>query len=234
MGESRSVNQVPVRPNIWNKALPVVELFESIQGEARFAGVPSVFIRTAGCNLQCSWCDSKFSWFPAAKVNHVLLTELKELLSIYDDKHIVITGGEPLIYQKFFGKLIKDTHGRYEFEFETNGTIKPTCKTAYYSVSPKLKSSGNKNSIKINVLKEFLKFNSIFKFVIADEKDWEEMEDIIRQADIPANRVWIMVEGVRNYKIKKGAKKLMPKILENGYNYSPRLQIAIWGKRRAV
>ena len=74
----------------------VSEIFHSIQGEGKLAGVPSVFIRTSGCNLRCTWCDTPYtSW--DAKGRQMTVDQIAERVAGYDCKHVILTGGEPMI-----------------------------------------------------------------------------------------------------------------------------------------
>lgn len=200
----------------------------SIQGEGLNAGVPVIFIRTSGCNVLCQHCDTKYSW------GQGLETDIdKEIKRFPNIKHIIFTGGEPLLRKKEIQEFIK-RHKDYKFEFETNGTISPLgfSPKVQFNVSPKFGRLAGKNMVNIEILKEFLKYNSYFKFVIGQDSDWDEMEDVITKVKIPANRVYIMPEGIKDWRNKMNAKKFMDKILVNNYRLSPRLQIWLWGKSK--
>ncbi|WP_435065659.1 7-carboxy-7-deazaguanine synthase QueE [Halobaculum sp. EA56] len=122
-------------------ALPVNELFASLQGEGRLVGVPSTFVRTSGCNLRCWFCDSYHtSWEPT----HAWLAvdEVAAEVRARDPDHVVLTGGEPTIHEESFdllGRLAGDHH----LTVETNGTVVPPEGTPIdlVSISPKLASS---------------------------------------------------------------------------------------------
>ena len=74
----------------------IAEIFYSIQGEGILAGVPSIFIRTSGCNLRCHWCDTPYaSWKPEGP--EMSIEEILKKISGWDCNHIVLTGGEPMI-----------------------------------------------------------------------------------------------------------------------------------------
>lgn len=131
--------------------LPICDLFTSIQGEGKFTGCPSIFIRVSGCNLRCvfrdSICDTAYSSFCPEKGSY---TEDDVITMINANKHInhiVITGGEPLLYKKDLEKLLNRIWDpRMVITIETNGTmpmLNPLSrfKIALYSVSPKLATS---------------------------------------------------------------------------------------------
>jgi len=123
-------------------ALPINELFESLQGEGVLAGVPSVFIRTSGCNLRCWFCDSYHtSWEPTHA--WMGLEEIVDAVAEFDANHVVLTGGEPLIHDASISLINRLADRGYHITVETNGTIAPPPETAIdlASISPKLASS---------------------------------------------------------------------------------------------
>ncbi|MFB6082640.1 MAG: 7-carboxy-7-deazaguanine synthase QueE [Halorientalis sp.] len=121
-------------------ALPINELFHSLQGEGRLAGVPSVFVRTSGCNLRCWFCDSYHtSWEPShARLG---LDAIVAEIEGYDADHVVLTGGEPLLHEASVTLLERLDAAGYHTTVETNGTIFRDAPIDLASVSPKLASS---------------------------------------------------------------------------------------------
>ena len=98
---------------------PIVEIFNSVQGEGYHTGTPSIFIRFGGCNLQCSWCDTDFS-----KFDKKTIPEIMEILSQWDTKRVIYTGGEPALQK--LAPLSDELHSKgYNIAIETNGTIDP-------------------------------------------------------------------------------------------------------------
>ena len=123
-------------------ALPINELFESLQGEGVLAGVPSIFIRTSGCNLRCWFCDSYHtSWEPTHA--WMGLDEIVDRVDEFDADHVVLTGGEPLVHDESLSLINRLSDRGYHITVETNGTIAPPPETPIdlASVSPKLASS---------------------------------------------------------------------------------------------
>ncbi len=122
-------------------ALPINELFYSLQGEGTLAGVPSVFVRTSGCNLRCWFCDSYHtSWEPS----HAWMsrTEILEAIDAYDQAdHVVVTGGEPMLHDGIEPLLKALADRGYHTTVETNGTIARDVPIDLASISPKLSSS---------------------------------------------------------------------------------------------
>ncbi|ELZ12017.1 radical SAM protein [Halovivax asiaticus JCM 14624] len=121
-------------------ALPINELFYSLQGEGRLAGVPSVFVRTSGCNLRCWFCDSYHtSWEPTHAWQSV--DDIVDEVETHDADHVVLTGGEPLIYDAAVDLLERLDELDYHVTVETNGTIYRDAPIDLASISPKLASS---------------------------------------------------------------------------------------------
>ena len=99
------------------KSYPIVEIFNSVQGEGYHTGTPSIFIRFGGCNLQCTWCDTDFS-----KWDKMTVSEIMEVLSKWDTKRVIFTGGEPAMQK--LRPLSDELHSKgYNIAIETNGTI---------------------------------------------------------------------------------------------------------------
>ena len=96
------------------KYLPVVEIFDTIQGEGPYSGMTCTFIRLGGCNLQCSWCDTEYSKFTLMSVAEIIIQANKKL--------VVITGGEPFLYNitPLTATLLERGH---KVQVETNGTL---------------------------------------------------------------------------------------------------------------
>ena len=133
--------------------LPISEVFHSIQGEGMFTGAPSIFIRVIGCNLRCvfkgSTCDTPYTSFcpETAKYSSIsdVLNAIEQIRKQYPNtEHIVITGGEPLLYRKELCELIRNIRQMMDvyITIETNGTL-PALETEVdlYSISPKLSTS---------------------------------------------------------------------------------------------
>ncbi|MGZ0747575.1 7-carboxy-7-deazaguanine synthase QueE [Haloparvum sp. AD34] len=123
-------------------ALPINELFASLQGEGTLAGQPSTFVRTSGCNLRCWFCDSYHtSWEPTGA--WMALDEIIDSVTDRDPDHVVLTGGEPLVHDEAVDLLHELDERGYHLTVETNGTIVPPADTPIdlASVSPKLASS---------------------------------------------------------------------------------------------
>lgn len=213
--------------------LLINEIFESIQGEGKNMGRPSVFVRLGGCNLTCSWCDSKFTWDPKVADNKVsTLDAVVKQIKKFKTKHLVITGGEPMLQQDKIAAILKKLPG-YTAEIETNGSIESeiTELVEQINCSPKLKNSGNK-AYPLRLKPSNKKV--LYKFVVQKKSDLKEISDYIKKYKIPKKRVYLMPEGVKKSDIEKRSKWLIDECAKEGYNFTTRLHILLYGNKRGT
>mgnify|MGYP001591590327 FL=1 len=159
--------------------MQVSEIFYSIQGEGTNLGAPAIFLRLAGCHLRCVWCDSKFTW--SLKSGEKMSTaEITKELKKFPCKHLVVTGGEPLIQQNALKELFEKLKDYY-IEMETSGSLKSHLHKYIdqYNCSPKLSNSKNN---RIN-LEEFPIEKTYYKFVIEKPGDIEEVKSFIKKEE---------------------------------------------------
>jgi 7-carboxy-7-deazaguanine synthase len=151
--------------------LKVNEIFNSFQGEGPFAGRPATFLRLAGCNLKCDFCDTNHKKYDILDVNSVK-EKVKECMSILNTNFLVITGGEPLLQDDINELALELIKEGYIVQFETNGSIKHYPMKAHYVVSPKQN---------IKEVYDNWKFysNVYFKFVVQNREDLELLNEII-------------------------------------------------------
>ncbi|MGQ8364051.1 7-carboxy-7-deazaguanine synthase QueE [Glaciecola sp. 1036] len=175
--------------------LLVNEVFESIQGEGSFTGVPSIFVRLQGCLVGCPWCDTKHTWEveqdderdsmvimqETTDTSHYFSATPEQLFELfasqgYTAKHIVITGGEPCMFDlRPFTQLAKDKG--FNTQIETSGTYQVLChEDTWVTLSPKINMPGGK------VVREdaLYRANEI-KHAIAMEKHIEELEELLKK-----------------------------------------------------
>ena len=237
----------PKNREIFWGTIPVSEIFYSIQGEGKYSGNPSVFLRVGGCNLKCpgfgaKGCDSfyavdkryKNSWREMSISE--IKAEIKKYLKFSPD--LVITGGEPGLYFERLATLIKGFEGL--ITIETNATISPDFekypefKKVAFAMSVKLSNSGEeyKKRIKKDVIENIAKNakRSFFKFVI-DRDLKEEIDDITKGVEIP---IYCMPLGATKEELEKNAPFVFEFCLKNGYRYSDRIHIRLFGKKRGV
>ena len=170
----------------------VVEIFRSIQGEGINIGREATFLRLAGCNLTCAFCDTKYSWGTAGKDMDIREVQ-KEIDVVRSPDLLVVTGGEPLLQAKELMELGRC--GYAQLALETNGTLRPPMGWTYdhIAISPKLSSAGPSVYYNMAFIQEWLSWRRWFrlkptmefKFVICSEDDIDEAVSIINSAPIP-------------------------------------------------
>ncbi len=228
----------------------ISEIFYSLQGEGELTGVPSVFVRTSGCNLRCNWCDTPYaSWNPEGTQRDVasIVAEVRQ----HPARHVVLTGGEPMV-----AKGIRDLAGElkrlgYHITIETAATIPPegiACDLA--SMSPKLKNSSPDGRLddtwrqkhealrwQPDVVRAWLDgYGYQLKFVVAQAADVDELEKMLAELgrDIPRAKVLLMPEGTTLEAIHSRADWLGELCKERGYRYAHRLHIELYGNKRGT
>jgi 7-carboxy-7-deazaguanine synthase len=225
----------------------ISEIFESIQGEGMLAGVPSLFIRASGCNLRCSWCDTPYaSWAPEGDEQTV--EQLLERAAASPLRHVVLTGGEPMI----FPDLVPLTHGLRELgrhiTIETAGTVDQPAACDLMSISPKLANSTphgieggrwvemhERARLRLDVLRALMaRYDYQLKFVVREEADLGEIRTLVEELAAPPERVLLMPEGVDAGTLRQRSLWLADVCRRTGFRYSPRLHIFLYGNRRGV
>jgi 7-carboxy-7-deazaguanine synthase len=221
------------------------EIFVSVQGEGQSIGIPSVFCRLSLCNLDCSWCDTKYTWDwehydPKKEIIRLTVDSISERIDSFNTKNVVITGGEPLLQQNGISELTallkKNGHS---IEIETNGTITPNSSIAStvdrWNVSPKLANSGiDKNTrLDLDVLRWFVNESpAVLKFVVDDPENLTEVVELVQSLEIANDRVILMPQGTSPSAIGSKATWLVDACIKNGFRFSTRLHVLIWGDER--
>ena len=241
------------------KKLAISEVFYSIQGEGKTVGVPSVFVRLGGCNLMCGgmgtqfdgelhndaeWrCDTVEVWMKAQSKEMQDVLDEECILAIQNGAHIILTGGEPTMQQAALEEFIKYIRFGLNidafYEVETNGTIMPSDfllnNISLWNCSPKLTNSGNDKSItyKPEVIKELNKHNTIFKFVVNSEKEWQEIKDDYLFL-VDKKKVYLMPAGENQELLNENKETVVELAKKNHLNFTTRLHIEIWNKKTGV
>lgn len=237
------------------KTLRISETFTSVQGEGKYIGVPSVFIRTSGCNLRCVWCDTPYaSWNPEG--DYLTLKQLHKIVQESGVNHVVLTGGEPMLFdplEDFANELIAEGH---HVTIETAGTIFRSIPGAFFSISPKLANSAppidtpngwyerhESGRYQPEILARLITDHDYqFKFVVCQEDNGELEEIKVILVDtsrlsgklIPKEQVFLMPEGRDQAVLHQRMKALVPIALETGYRIAPRLQIDLFGDTKGT
>ena len=225
----------------------IAEVFYSVQGEGGLVGVPSVFVRTSGCNLRCTWCDTPYtSWQPEGVERS--LESIRDEVRGFGATHVVVTGGEPMIAPEVVRLTDLLHQARFHITIETAGTVYVPVKCDLMSISPKLANSTplerdggrwaaqhERLRYQPEVLRRLIEaYPYQLKFVVADPADVSEIKRIA--ADLRANRpdVILMPEGIDPATLRERGSWLVEICKQEGWRYSPRLHVDLWGNRRGV
>jgi len=227
--------------------MKISEIFYSIQGEGTLVGVPSVFVRSTGCNLRCVWCDTPYtSWKPEG--TEMPLDAILAEVGKNPAKHVVVTGGEPMIADEIV-RLTQDLRRRgLHITVETAGTIYKPVACDLMSISPKLANSTplireegkwaaqhDRLRYQPDVLKQLMReFDYQLKFVVASPEDLTEIETMLVETGADRSKVVLMPEGVDSQTIAARAQWLVEVCKQRDFRYGPRLHIDIYGDRRGV
>ena len=161
--------------------MKINEIFYSLQGEGKWSGLPNIFIRTTGCNLRCTFCDTKYAYEDGKEMS---IDEILTQIGKYSCKYICITGGEPLLQNEMEDLLDLLLKNNYQILFETNGSLNIkkllNKKSLVISLDVKCPSS---NMHENNYLKNIslLRKNDQLKFVIKDKDDYNYAKKIINK-----------------------------------------------------
>jgi 7-carboxy-7-deazaguanine synthase len=222
----------------------VAEIFYSVQGEGSLVGVPSVFVRTSGCNLRCVWCDTPYtSWNPEG--DHLTLDAIVSRVAQYAAaQHVVLTGGEPMIAPGIVELSNDLRHRGYHITIETAGTVFTPVACDLMSISPKLANSTPEGPFRAQherlrrnpeTLRQLIShFDYQLKFVIANESDLDEVKELAAEIDAPASKIILMPEGVDEKTLSERGPIVAELCKRFGYRFSPRLHVHLYGNRRGT
>ncbi len=224
--------------------MKIAEIFYSIQGEGSLAGVPSVFVRTSGCNLRCVWCDTPYtSWHPEGD-DMTLEAILKRFDHYPQAGHVVLTGGEPMIAPQVVDltKLFRER--RLHITIETAGTVFKPVVCDLMSISPKLAHSTpagpwqephERLRIQPDVLRRLMsEYPYQLKFVVSSPDDLQEIASLLDQLEADRSKVMLMPEGIDPATLRERAAWLAEICKREGFRYSPRLHVDLYGNTRGT
>lgn len=227
------------------KAVNVNEIFYSIQGEGKLAGMPSAFIRTSGCNLRCVWCDTPAtSWQPIG--TEMSVEDVLSRVGDFPTRHAVVTGGEPMIDADVGAVTRGLQEAGYHVTIETAGTVFGGFWCDLFSISPKLSNSTpwerdggkfaaahEKNRIDIEAIRRLMEFADYqLKFVVERAADLREIDELLgRIGDVDPGHVLLMPEGVTARELDARAGWVADVCKERGFRFCDRLHIRLFGNR---
>jgi 7-carboxy-7-deazaguanine synthase len=222
----------------------ISEVFYSVQGEGILAGVPSVFVRTSGCNLRCSWCDTPYtSWKPEG-AEYGIDAIVDQVTAFPAARHVVITGGEPMIASGIVELSQRFRALGLHITFETAGTVFAPVACDLMSISPKLANSTPEGvfhdrheqlRLQPEVLRRLTReYDYQLKFVVARESDLAELQGIVEMLGAPADKVILMPEGISSDVLSERGVWIAELCKKHGYRFGPRLHVYLYGNRRGV
>jgi 7-carboxy-7-deazaguanine synthase len=226
----------------------IAEIYKSVQGEGFLTGTESVFVRASGCNLRCWFCDTPFtSWHPEGEDLEV--DEILRQVTSYDCSHVVVTGGEPML----FAELIPLCRGLREagchITIETAGTLHLPVECDLMSLSPKLTNSTPAVELDANwhdrhersrhvpdvIRRLIVEHPYQVKFVVDQVADCDEIQRYLETLpEIDCNRVLLMPQGTENLKLEATGRWLREYCAEYGFHFCPRRHIELFGFARGT
>lgn len=234
------------------RTIIVNEIFYSLQGEGFLAGVPSVFVRLAGCPLRCRWCDTKYGWDEKAGA-HYSINKIVRTVRQWPCKFVVITGGEPMInpdmtIKSDLPQLIKKLRASDKhITIETAGiAFMPHLPCDLMSISPKLSNSTpadpklskiHENSrLDLAVLRELIvHYKYQLKFVVDSQDDLPEIQQTLKEiGNVDSEKVMLMPQAKTRDELLDKSPIVAQICKRTGFTFSPRLHILLWNNEKGI
>lgn len=216
----------------------VLEIFRALQGEGPIAGAPVTFIRFAGCNLRCSFCDTKYAHDPSELLNE---TEIWHALQLAQDNNdtFVITGGEPFLQQDAILRIFAQIHTLADVWFETNGTIVPDYRILERDWVQTV-ASPKPTHTNVSILQALADMTRLhLKFVIGTDA-WHEndalwvVNEVRKGGQLDPDAVYFMPQGATREEQLANMPRVWELCLKHRVRFSPRLHTLTYGNRRGV
>jgi 7-carboxy-7-deazaguanine synthase len=229
-----------------NGSMKIAEIYKSVQGEGLLTGVPSVFVRASGCNLRCWFCDTPYaSWRPEGRDYAVdeIVAEVEE----WDCAHVVITGGEPMLFSELIPLCDALRAAGRHITIETAGTLDLPVVCDLMSISPKLASSApsatrhprwrrrhQRQRHRPEVISRLIAdYEYQLKFVVDRVEDVDDVEAYLDEfPQIEAERVLLMPQGRTAGEVAERAAWIEPLCAARGWTPCPRKQLEWFGAVR--
>ena len=226
----------------------IAEIFYSVQGEGILSGVPSAFVRTTGCPLRCSWCDTPYtSWEPTGESMSV--DEVLARLAEYPTRHAVLTGGEPVVAAGIDELCARLHAGGYHVTLETAAVEFKPLPISLASLSPKLASSTpnrreggryallhDERRLRPDVIRAFMQHSPYqLKFVIDRPEDVDEILALLDGLPpVDPLSVLLMPQGITHEELRERGVWVADLCKRHGFRYCPRLHVELYGNRRGT
>jgi 7-carboxy-7-deazaguanine synthase len=226
----------------------IAEIYKSLQGEGRLTGVESVFVRASGCNLRCWFCDTPYtSWQPEG--DDLSVDEIVRQVDKHDCPHIVLTGGEPMLFAELIPLAQHLRAAGRHITIETAGTLYLPLECDLMSISPKLSNSTpptdrderwqhrhERSRHAPEVIRALTsEYDHQLKFVVDSPGDCQEVERYLGEFPrIERTNVMLMPQGTDRAVLARHEAWLKPYCEAHGLTYCPRKHIEWWGHRRGT
>ncbi len=228
------------------------EIFYSLQGEGFLAGVPSVFVRLAGCPLHCKWCDTKYSW-DETKAAHYSIDKIVKTVDNWPCRFVVITGGEPMINPDLTLKhdlpelVHRLKNSDKHITIETAGiSFIPDLPCDLMSISPKLSNSTpaepelaaahEDSRLDIAVLRKLIDdYKYQLKFVVDSQDDLPEIQQAIEEiGNVDLKKVMLMPQAATRDEFLAKSPMVADMCKRTGFTFCQRLQVLLWNNERGT
>ncbi len=225
----------------------IVETFASKQGEGLWAGTESTFVRVGGCLLRCRFCDTPYAFWEAGEAEELCVDEILEIVRRLGQKHVVLTGGEPMLYAELVPLTQRLRSEGDTITIETSGTLDLPVLCDLMSISPKLSNStphglkdpartarheANRN--RPEVVRNLIgRYPYQLKFVVDSEDDLAEIEEYLKQfPEVERSRVLLMPQGTDSELLRKKMERIHEYCDRTGFQPCPRMHIVWYGNQR--
>ena len=226
----------------------IAEIYCSVQGEGLLTGHESVFVRASGCNLRCSFCDTPFtSWHPEGE--DWSLPEIVAQVHSFAARHVVITGGEPMLFAELIPLCEQLSGLGRHITIETAGTLFLPLRCDLMSISPKLSNSAPAADLHAkwrarhertrhapHIVRKLIELSKYqLKFVVGSQDDCNDVEDYLRELpEVPRSRVLLMPQGTELEVLEQIGAWLEPYCHSRGLVFCPRKHIEWYGHQRGT
>ena len=226
--------------------MKIIEIFYSLQGEGFLAGVPSVFVRLAGCPLRCRWCDTKYAW-DQTKGLYYSIEKIVQKVQHLQSKFVVITGGEPMINPDL-PQLTQELKacGKH-ITIETAGiAFEPDLACDLMSISPKLSNSApmetefaaihEDSRLDVAVLSVLIdNYEYQLKFVVDSQDDLAEIQQTIKAiGNVDLEKVLLMPQAAIRDELLAKSPMVADMCKGGGFVFGQRLQVMLWNNKRGT
>jgi 7-carboxy-7-deazaguanine synthase len=226
--------------------MKVIDIFYSLQGEGFLAGIPSVFVRLAGCPLRCRWCDTKYAWDDGAG-NDYSVEKILQAVKQWDCRFIVITGGEPITNPDLPELVQRLKASGKHITIETAGiAFVPDLACDLMSISPKLSNSTpadqklavihEDSRLDIAILRKLIdNYEYQLKFVVDSQDDLAEIQQTIENLEnVKSEKVMLMPEGATRDELLAKSPMVAEMCKRTGFAFCQRLQVLLWNNKRGT